>query len=126
MRLLLLCASLVASSAALAQREGDPGTEAWIANTHAGVQLVNIECAENLFDPPQIVVRVNVPVRLSVRTTGGRLQFLNQSFLPGNAPIGKVPSLLTFVPTVAGQYEISCQPASGATAPPRKGMLIVR
>jgi heme/copper-type cytochrome/quinol oxidase subunit 2 len=117
---------LLVSPWACAQlREGAPGTEAWIAVTHNGVQRANIECGEDVFDPSEIVVKANVPVALSVRGTSDTLQFINQGFSPKNEPIGKQPSAHMFTPSTHGKYEMSCQPASGAPGRIKKGVLIV-
>ncbi len=116
---------LVSTSACAQLREGAPGTEAWIAVTHNGVQRANIECGEDVFDPSEIVVKANVPVELSVRGTSDTLQFNNQGFSPQNKPIGKKPSPHVFVPSTHGKYEMSCQPGSGAPGRIKKGVLTV-
>jgi heme/copper-type cytochrome/quinol oxidase subunit 2 len=120
-------ALLLVSTASWAQlREGAPGTEAWIAVTHDGVQRVNVECAENVFDPNEIVVRANVPVELSVRGTSDSLLFVNQAFSPENKPIGKIPSPHRFQPSTPGRYEMSCQRLTGPPGRIMKGVLTVR
>ena len=76
----LLGLLLLATTPYAQLREGAPGTEAWIAVIHDGVQRVNVECAENVFDPNEIVVSANVPVELSIRGTSDSLIFVNQAF----------------------------------------------
>ena len=122
----LLSVLLLATASYAQLREGAPGTEAWIAVVHGGVQRVNVECAENLFDPSEIVVAANVPVELSVRGTAESMLFVNQAFSPDNKPIGKTPSSHRFQPSTPGRYERSCQSASGPPGRIRKGLLTVR
>jgi len=118
---------LLLASASYAQlREGAPGTEAWIAVVHDGVQRVNVECAENVFDPNEIVVSANVPVELSIRGPSDSLLFVNQGFSPENKPIGNTPSKHRFQPSTPGRYEMWCQPRTGMPGRIRKGLLTVR
>src|SRR5690349_16594376 len=99
-------------------------TEAWIAVTDArGVQLVNIQCGSNYFDPPEIVVRSNVPVELSVRTSAPSLEFVS-GFAAANA-IGRQPTSHTFTPTAAGHFPLVCEQVGGAANPGQRGLLTV-
>jgi len=78
-----------------------------------GIQHVEIIGGEYYFDPNYIVVKVNVPVELSVKKAGG--------YMPHNilvkAPdagidfkldIGKEPKTAKFTPTKVGKYEMEC------------------
>ena len=122
----LLGLILVATTPYAQLREGAPGTEAWIAVVHDGVQRVNVECAENLFDPNEIVVSANVPVELSIRGTSDSLIYVNQAFSPENKAIGTTPSRHRFNPSTPGRYEMSCQSLTGPPGRIRKGLLTVR
>jgi len=122
-----LLALLLLATATYAQlREGAPGSEAWIAVIHDGVQRVNVECGANVFDPNEIVVSANVPVELSIRSTSDSLVFVNQAFSPDNKPIGKTPSPQRFRPSTPGRYEMSCQPRTGPPGQIGKGVLTVK
>ena len=129
----------VAASFAAAQTQPWPedlriGTEAWWAATDSrGVQRVHIQCGSNFIDPREIVVRSNVPVELSVRTTGGLPPHAFGS--PGSRvlpvlPVQAVPTAFAFVPGEVGRFPIVCQPTPGPDADPvtrarKKGALIV-
>lgn len=78
-----------------------------------GVQRVEVLGGEYFFDPNYIVVKVNKPVELKVKKTGG--------FTPHNivvkAPeaginfsesMGKEPKVIKFTPTVVGKYPMYC------------------
>jgi hypothetical protein len=104
------------------------GTEAWYAVTDArGVQSINIECREGFFDPPEIVVKSNVPVELLVRTPEPSHEFLSD-FTPGRA-IGRQPSAHQFTPRAHGHFSVSCQKQGEAEEPGararKRGRLIV-
>ena len=78
-----------------------------------GVQRVEVLGGEYFFDPNYIVVKVNKPVELKVKKTGG--------FTPHNivvkAPeagidfsesMGKEPKVIKFTPTAVGKYPMYC------------------
>jgi plastocyanin domain-containing protein len=79
-----------------------------------GIQHVEITGGEYFFDPNYIVVKVNVPVELSVKKAEG--------FVPHNMGVkapeagidfkidldAKKPNIVKFTPTKAGKYEMIC------------------
>jgi hypothetical protein len=109
----------------------DISTEAWYAVADArGIQLVNVECGEGFFDPPEIVVKSNTPVELSVRTREQGQEFVS-SFVPGKA-IGRQPTPFLFTPAANGRFDLVCQQqqGQGAAADPfiggrKRGLLTV-
>jgi heme/copper-type cytochrome/quinol oxidase subunit 2 len=87
-------------------------TEAWYAVPDArGVQLVNVECGNGVFDPREIVVKKGKPVEFSVRTTEDFQEFVS-GFNPAKA-IGKHKSSHSFTPTANGQFSLVCQKQGG-------------
>lgn len=77
-----------------------------------GVQRIEVTGGEYYFDPKHIVVKVNIPVELTVRKTG---------FVPHDivikAPeaginvdlsLDKKPKTVKFTPTAPGKYDMSC------------------
>lgn len=103
-------------------------TEAWHPVPDGrGVQLINIECGPGVFDPREIVVKRNVPVELSVRTSDPSYEFIS-GFGPSQA-VGKRPTVHRFTPTALGRFPLFCQkqgaaPDLGAKAS-KKGVLTV-
>lgn len=87
-------------------------TEAWYTVPDArGVQVVNVECGNGVFDPREIVVKKGKPVELSVRTSEESQEFVSD-FNPGKA-IGKQKSSHRFTPTANGQFSLVCQKQGG-------------
>jgi uncharacterized cupredoxin-like copper-binding protein len=88
------------------------GTEAWYAVPDArGVQVVNVECGNGVFDPREIVVKKGKPVELSLRTSEDAQEFVSD-FNPGKA-IGRQKSSHGFTPTANGQFALVCQKQGG-------------
>jgi hypothetical protein len=107
--LLLTLAQAAGCAAAQAQAIGP---EAWHAVPDArGVQLVNIECGNGVFDPREIVVKRGKPVELSVRTSEDSQEFVS-GFKPAQA-IGKHKTSYRFTPTANGQFMLACQKQGG-------------
>jgi hypothetical protein len=101
-------------------------TEAWQAVPDArGIQVVNVECGADFIDPLEIVVRANIPVELSVRTSEPSYEFV--SGFGANLPIGKKPNPHRFTPTAQGHFPLLCQQqgTSGGGNPRKKGLLTV-
>lgn len=78
-----------------------------------GVQRISMTGGEYFFEPKHVIVKINVPVELSVKKTSG--------FVPHNiiieAPeagievkenIGKDPTVIKFMPKKAGKYPFYC------------------
>lgn len=78
-----------------------------------GVQRVEVTGGEYFFDPDHIIVKVNVPVELTVRKKSGVVPH----DIVINAPeaginfkegFGKEPKVIKFTPTKTGKYPIYC------------------
>jgi len=116
---------LAACGAARAQVQAQ-GTEAWHAVADArGVQVIYVECGENFFDPPEIVVKGNRPVELLLRTQEASQEFV-LDLTPGlGKAIGKQRSTHRFTPTAQGHFAMGCQKQGGAGKGKKKGLLTV-
>jgi plastocyanin domain-containing protein len=78
-----------------------------------GIQKVRIAGGEYYFEPNHIVVKVNVPVELSVKKEGGIVphNIVMKSPEAGMAfeePMGSQPKVIKFTPTKTGTYPFSC------------------
>lgn len=78
-----------------------------------GIQKVSIAGGEYYFEPNHIIVKVNVPVELSVRKEGGIVphNIVMKSPEAGMAfeePMGSEPKVIKFTPTKTGTYPFSC------------------
>jgi hypothetical protein len=97
---------LVVTTASHGQRIG---TEAWWAATNAqGVQQVNIHCGTDFLDPKEVVVRQNVAVEITVRSTENlRDNIFQIEQLPSSPslPIIASANALRFVPTVGDRSQ---------------------
>ena len=114
----------------------DERSEAWWAAVGPdGTQRINIRCGTNFVDPRHIVVRANVPVVLVV-STESNLRSHNFTFqIPAaragliDAPVGPTQRPFSFVPNLAGRYQIACRdtgpPSGAASARSKQGMLTV-
>lgn len=118
--LLTLCATCVVHDARAAGRNFG---EAWLAaNGKDGVQRVNIRCGPDFFDPRHIVVKLNVPVALSISTTpnlsahrfvsGGSGNSVIQA---GDSALTSKPRSVSFTPDTVGDFPLACQDDSGLT-----------
>jgi plastocyanin domain-containing protein len=80
-----------------------------------GVQHVDIVGGEYFFDPYRIIVKVNVPVRLSVRKVGGVIPVPHNIMIKApeagidfNIDMDKEAKIVAFTPTKTGSYPIIC------------------
>lgn len=78
-----------------------------------GVQHVNITGGEYYFDPNHIVVKVNVPVELTVKQTGSIIPHdivvkAPQAGIAFDESLKKQPKTIRFIPTMVGKYEMYC------------------
>jgi plastocyanin domain-containing protein len=78
-----------------------------------GIQKVSIVGGEYFFDPNQIVVKVNVPVELSVKKEGGIVPHnivmkSPEAGMAFNETMGSEPKVIKFTPTKTGTYPFSC------------------
>lgn len=117
---LTLCAACLAHDTRAA---GKDFGEAWVAATGKdGVQRVNIRCGPDFFDPRHIVVKLNIPVALSISTTQNlpAHSFVigrpgNTAIRADNAPLTPTPKSVTFTPDTVGDFPLACQDDSGLT-----------
>jgi plastocyanin len=78
-----------------------------------GVQRLQVLGGSYFFDPNVIVVKVNVPVELSLTKEPGfvphnMLVEAPEAGISFNAEMKKKPSVVKFTPTKVGRYPISC------------------
>ena len=78
-----------------------------------GIQKVSIVGGEYYFEPNHIIVKVNVPVELSVKKEGGIVphNIVMKSPEAGMAfeePMGSQPKVIKFTPKKTGTYPFSC------------------
>jgi plastocyanin len=78
-----------------------------------GVQRVNMVGGSYYFDPSHIIVKVNVPVELSVRKESGLIphNIVVRAVSAGidfDEEMGSEAKVIRFTPTKAGKYPIYC------------------
>ncbi len=78
-----------------------------------GIQKVSIIGGEYYFDPNYIIVKVNVPVELSVKKEGGIVPHnivmkAPEAGMAFNETLGSEPKVIKFTPTKTGTYPFSC------------------
>ena len=78
-----------------------------------GVQRISMTGGEYFFEPKHIIVKVNVPVELSVKKTSGFVPHNIIIEAPGagvevNENIGKDPTIIKFTPKKTGKYPFYC------------------
>ncbi|ADH86422.1 hypothetical protein [Desulfurivibrio alkaliphilus] len=78
-----------------------------------GVQRVEMEGGEYYFDPNVVVVKVNVPVELSIRDVGGIaphdiVLHAPEAGIDFAVNYGREPVTIEFTPTKVGEYEFDC------------------
>ena len=91
-----------------------PGQKRVVATMDAdGVQRVEVTGGEYYFEPSQIVVRVNQPVELKVRKTGGFIPHniivkAPEAGINFNVGLGDKFQAIRFTATKTGKYAIYC------------------
>ncbi len=78
-----------------------------------GVQKVEIVGGEFFFEPGHIIVKVNVPVEMSVRKKGGVAPHdivieAPEAGINIKESLGKEPKVIKFTPTKTGKYPFYC------------------
>ena len=78
-----------------------------------GYQRVEMTAGEYYFDPSVVVVKVNVPVELTIRKTGGITPHTIAMKAPGadldfTVDISKDPKKISFMATKTGTYPFEC------------------
>lgn len=78
-----------------------------------GVQRVEITGGKYYFDPDTIVVKVNVPVMLVVKKTGGIIPHsialkAPEAGIDFSVSLHKTPTSISFTPTKVGTYPFWC------------------
>lgn len=79
----------------------------------SGVQKVEVTGGEYYFDPNYIIVKVGVPVEISVKKPGGFITHNIVIEAPGagmdiREDFGKEPKAVRFTPTKTGKYPFFC------------------
>jgi len=78
-----------------------------------GVQRIEILAGEYFFKPAHIIVKVNVPVEITIKKEAGIVPH-NIIFMAPEAgidisePIGKEPTVIRFTPLKTGTYSFYC------------------
>ena len=109
--------------------------EAWRASVGTdGVQRINLQCGPNYFDPHHVIVKVNVPVEISLHSPPNMaphhfvLDLSKISLSEGN-PAGSTTKQIRFIPKTIGEHPFGCQDnAAHPHAPPeaqKMGLLTV-
>jgi len=78
-----------------------------------GVQRISIMAGEFYFDPNHIIVKVNVPVELSVAKKGGLVPHdmvmkSPEAGMEFDVEISTSPQTVTFTPTQTGKFPLYC------------------
>lgn len=78
-----------------------------------GVQRVEMEAGEYYYDPNFIVVKVDVPVELSIRDVGGIASHdiaieAPEAGIDFAEDFGSEPVTIRFTPTRVGEYQLEC------------------
>jgi hypothetical protein len=92
----------------------------WAAIGPDGVQRVNVRCGPNFLDPRNIVVRANVPLQISVSTTGDVIAH-NFTLTIGrntiDAPVDPAQKSFIVSPSLSGRFEALCRDTSRPDSP---------
>ena len=78
-----------------------------------GVQRVSVSAGEYFFGPNYIIVKVHIPVEMTVKKTSGFVPHNIVIDSPGadiviNEPIGKEQTIVKFTPGKTGKYPFYC------------------
>jgi len=77
-----------------------------------GIQRVEMTGGSYYFDPAEIVVKVNVPVELSVKKAGGAPHSIilkaPEAGIDFETSLAAEPKVIKFTPTKAGKYPFWC------------------
>jgi len=109
LKLLLLFLAIFSTASA-----EEPGKKVFTATTGSdGVQQVSMTGGEYFYDPNYIIVKVNVPVALTVRKEGGVVPHdivmkSSEAGMNFKETLGKDPKVIRFTPTKTGKYPFTC------------------
>ncbi len=107
---MILAVALLSGLAAAAE----PEKKFFTATTDAdGVQRISLIGGEYFFDPNHIILKINVPVELSVRKIGGFVPHDIEMDSPEagmkfEQSLGTDPKTISFTPTKTGLYPFFC------------------
>ncbi len=77
-----------------------------------GIQQVEMTGGSYYFDPAEIVVKVNIPVVISIRKVGGGLHSISlkapEAGIDFKASLSAEPQVIRFTPTKVGRYPFWC------------------
>jgi len=108
----IIIALLFLSSGALA--EDKPADKRFVATIDKdGYQRVEMTGGEYYFDPAIVVVKVNVPVELTIKKTGGMTPHdlvlkAPQADLDVKIELSSTPKKVSFMATKTGKYPFEC------------------
>ena len=97
--------------AALAFAQGWQEKKVEVPVDKDGVQRVEITAGSFYFDPNTIVVKVNVPVEILIKSAGGSHDVVCKAPEAGidfKQALSKEPASIKFTPTKAGKYRFLC------------------
>lgn len=101
-------------------------SESGSAAQKAEPRVVEVVARRFAFEPSQIEVAVNEPVRLLVRSGDGVHGFEIKKFkVKKEIPRGGEAVVINFTPNAVGQYPIMCSEYCGDQHDDMKGMLVV-
>lgn len=109
LKLLLLFLAIFSTASA-----EEPGKKVFKATIGSdGVQQVSMTGGEYFYDPNYIIVKVNVPVALTVRKEGGVVPHdivmkSSEAGMNFKETLGKDPKVIRFTPTRTGKYPFTC------------------
>ena len=108
----ILSVMLIMAGAALA--EDTPAVKRFVATIDKdGYQRVEMTAGEYYFDPAVVVVKVNVPVELTITKTGGITPHnfvikAPQADIDFSIDLSKEPKKVSFMATRTGSYPFEC------------------
>jgi plastocyanin domain-containing protein len=110
----LILSGIVFSPASIAASEGEAqGKKEYTATVEKdGIQRAAILAGSYYFDPASIIVKVNVPVELTVRKEAGIPHAFvisaPEAGMEVNESLGTEPKVIRFTPTKTGRYPFYC------------------
>ena len=114
--------ALLASTLIALVSTGDPGSAAQAPEP----RVIEVLARRFVFEPSQIEVAVNEPVRLVIRSEDGVHGIEIKKFkVKKEIPRGGDPVIINFTPNAVGQFPILCSEYCGDKHDDMKGMLVV-
>jgi plastocyanin len=114
MKYLLNILSIVLFVAGTALAEDKPAEKRFVATIDKdGYQRVEMTAGEYYFDPAVVVVKVNVPVELTIKKAGGitphnLVMKASEADLDFKVDLSSEPKKISFMATKTGSYPFEC------------------